>query len=77
MIGRPQETDIRELAYSASVTSQGDLNRMIAAHSYVSDVLIGDTRHDPTHDERLRKDWRESLYQRVCIEEEELEIGSS
>ena len=66
--GSPQETDGHEMTYSSSVTSQGDLNRMIAAHSYVSDVLIGDTVKENSHEKQLQKDWRESLYQRVGVQ---------
>ena len=41
---------------------------MIAAHSYVSDVLIGDTVKENSHEKQLQKDWRESLYQRVGVQ---------
>lgn len=49
---------------------------MIAAHSYVSDVLVGDTVKETPHEKRVQKDWRESLYQRVRLEMY-FDLGSS
>lgn len=64
----PREAAGNEMTYSSSVTSQGDLNRMIAAHSYVSDVLVGDTVKENSHEKQVQKDWRDSLYQRVGVQ---------
>ena len=56
--------------YNKTATSQGDLNRMLAANMYVTDVLEGATTNQESISEKklIPRDWTQGgAYERVGV----------